>query len=268
MPILLPVGAKQKTKRGPVNRIAPVRIGAPSIHMPLIPFWSWSRDLPFGEMLPVNLCQLTVRVMHTGSIARCGIMQRCFGGGQEPRIDMSSASHDWTTVSVIIPTYNGAATLRETLAAIRRQDYPALVEIVAVDSESRDDTRALLEQAGARILNIPQRRFTHGYSRNLGAREASGEILVFMSQDALPEGDQWLQGIVSTLADPHVGAMYVRQKARPDATPFEEYFHLQLYPPHSARYDPPEAGVLSLDRIFFSNVQRGPPRHVLAVPLR
>jgi rhamnosyltransferase len=162
----------------------------------------------------------------------------------------------YPTVSIVIPTYQGGAHLPDTLAAIRAQEYPNTVEIVAVDSESTDNTRELLLTFGAQVIPITQQQFTHGYSRNLGVQHATGEVIVFMSQDALPAGSQWLQTLVTPLADPTLGATYARQIARPNATPLEEYFHLALYPPESKRYrlTPDQHEAAALRDIFFSNV--------------
>ncbi|MHB8626898.1 MAG: glycosyltransferase family 2 protein [Aggregatilineales bacterium] len=167
---------------------------------------------------------------------------------------MQNGNQYTPSVSIIIPTYQGAAYLPATLTAIREQNYPATIEIVAVDSESTDNTPDILKQYGAVIHSIPHRQFTHGYARNVGVQLAHGEALVFLSQDALPVGTNWLRTLVAPLSDRTLGAVYARQVARPDATPPEEYFHLALYPPRSKRYHVTPGESISLSRIFFSNV--------------
>lgn len=173
-----------------------------------------------------------------------------------------SAQSDLPAVSVVMPTYQGARYLNETLSAVRAQNYPASVEIVAVDSESTDNTRDVLAKYGAHVTSISQQNFTHGYSRNVGVRKAQHPVIVFMSQDALPVGTHWLRGIAESLSDPTVGAMYVRQVSRPDATPLEIYFHETLYPPRSTRYQLSGDHAVSLDKIFFSNVCSAARREV------
>ena len=158
------------------------------------------------------------------------------------------------SLSIVLPTYQGAAYLPATLGAIRAQDYPTAVEIIAIDSGSTDSTTDILKQFGAVVHSISQRQFTHGYSRNLGVRLARGEALVFLSQDALPVGANWLRDLIAPLVDKTLGAAYARQVARPEATPLEEYFHLALYPPCSKRYHVTPGESISLSRIFFSNV--------------
>jgi rhamnosyltransferase len=158
------------------------------------------------------------------------------------------------SVSIIIPTYQGAAWLPHTLRAIQQQSYAAPVEIIAIDSESSDGTPQLLAQHGVRVISIPQARFSHGYARNLGVQHATGEVCVFLSQDAQPIGSDWLRTLTAPLADPCLGALYGRQIARPDATPFERFFIQTLYPAQSRCYTWQAGTPFTLDRFFFSNV--------------
>ncbi|MFQ3537010.1 MAG: glycosyltransferase [Aggregatilineales bacterium] len=158
------------------------------------------------------------------------------------------------SVSIIIPTYQGAAWLPETLQAIRRQVYAAPIEIIAIDSESSDGTLQLLASYGARVLSIPQARFSHGYARNLGVQQAQGELCVFLSQDAQPIGTHWLHTLTAPLSDSGLGALYGRQIARPDATPFERFFIQSLYPAQSRRCVWQSGTPFTLEHFFFSNV--------------
>ena len=52
---------------------------------------------------------------------------------------------------------------------------------------------------GAQILSIDQVDFDHGLTRDRGAAASSGEILVFLNQDAVPRGDRWLSALVEPL---------------------------------------------------------------------
>lgn len=157
-------------------------------------------------------------------------------------------------VSIILPTYQGATWLADTLPAIRAQTYRGPVELVAVDSESNDGTPDLLRRYGAQVISIRQRDFGHGRTRNFAAGHARFDRLVFMSQDALPVGTDWLRSLIDGLEQPGIGATYARQVARPGATPLETFFHLELYPPISAIYALQPGQPTPLDRIFFSNV--------------
>jgi rhamnosyltransferase len=157
-------------------------------------------------------------------------------------------------VSLVMPTYQGAGWLKDTLPALRKQNYAAELEIIAIDSSSTDRSPELLKEYGAKLTTIPQASFSHGYARNLGVHLASYPIIIFMSQDVLPIGSEWLAGLVSLLDDTSIGAAHVRQHPRAEATPLEIFFHEQLYPAQSKRFTMKTGEAMTLDKLFFSNV--------------
>ncbi len=132
-----------------------------------------------------------------------------------------SAAH---RVSAVIPTLNGAATLPALLAALGRERAAgrALVEIVAIDSGSRDGTRDLLRKAGARVLDLGGARFAHGGARNRAAAAAEGDVLLFLTQDVEPVGDDWLPPLLEPFSDGRVAGVFGRQVPR-DASPEEAF---------------------------------------------
>ncbi|MBI1723864.1 MAG: glycosyltransferase family 2 protein [Gemmatimonadetes bacterium] len=123
-------------------------------------------------------------------------------------------------VSVIVPTRNGAATLPPLLAALGREGSG--LEIVAIDSDSTDATRELLVGAGAQVLDLGGERFGHGSARNRAAAAASGEILLFLTQDVEPVGDGWLAPLVAAFDEPVVAGAFGRQVPR-GASPEEAF---------------------------------------------
>lgn len=157
-------------------------------------------------------------------------------------------------VSIVLPTYQGVAYLEETLAAVNAQEFDPGFEIVAIDSSSSDGTPEILRRAGARVYSIPQSEFGHGKTRNFGVREARGEIIVFLSQDALPVGGDWLQKLVEVVQNPRVGAAFARQLPRPKATPLERFFHNTIYPAKGSTARQRPGQPLSVGNVFFSNV--------------
>lgn len=125
-----------------------------------------------------------------------------------------------TAVTVALPVKDGASHLRELLPALAAQEVPGGIEILAVDSGSRDGSAALLEAAGVRLVRISAREFNHGETRNRAAREASGRVVVFLTQDALPADGRLVARLVAPLdADPRIAGAFARQVPRPDADP-------------------------------------------------
>jgi glycosyltransferase involved in cell wall biosynthesis len=90
-------------------------------------------------------------------------------------------------LSVIVPIYNCVPFLHRCLAALRASAWTDY-EIIAVDDASTDDTPAVAEQYGARVLRL-ERNGGPGRARNRGAALAQGEILVFIDSDVCVHAD-------------------------------------------------------------------------------
>jgi rhamnosyltransferase len=115
-------------------------------------------------------------------------------------------------VSIIIPTKNGSKTLSSLLSKVVSQKDIGEIEIIVVDSGPSDSTISVARGFGAKVIEIPASSFHHGKTRNLAAREARGEVLVFVNQDAIPLDDFWLKALVSPFsAYDNVAATYGRQ---------------------------------------------------------
>jgi rhamnosyltransferase len=133
---------------------------------------------------------------------------------------MPPAVPSFPRASAVIPVQDGAGYLRALLPVLREQDLPGGLEIVAVDSSSRDESLSLLEQAGARVVHLAPGEFDHGTARNRGVCAATGEYVLFLSQDALPADASYASRLVSVLeSDERLAGAFARQVARPDADP-------------------------------------------------
>ena len=104
------------------------------------------------------------------------------------------------TVSVVVPTYNGAKEIPPLLEQLALQEGIGRLELIVVDSGSRDNTVELCKAAGARVTEITQAEFSHSYARMLGASKATGEYLLFTTQDAIPDGPRWIQRMLHASA--------------------------------------------------------------------
>jgi rhamnosyltransferase len=118
-------------------------------------------------------------------------------------------------LSVLLLTKNGLHDLQRLLPSLCHQSDIGALELIAVDSGSTDGTIELLQSYPLRLEQIQPDAFHHARTRNLVAGFAQGEILVFLSQDAVPASDLWLSRMVSNFNDPKVGAVYGRQIPKP-----------------------------------------------------
>lgn len=89
-------------------------------------------------------------------------------------------------VSVVIPAYNAARFLAETVESVRQQTTP-VHEIIIVDDGSTDETKQVVQSLGGDIVYIWQANAGVSAARNRGIAEAEGEIIAFLDAD-----DLWL----------------------------------------------------------------------------
>lgn len=91
---------------------------------------------------------------------------------------------DKSSVSVIIPCYNGAPYLRETLESALAQTHTPL-EVIVVDDGSTDDSAAIAESFGPPVRVIRQENQGESVARNRGIDEARGEWIALLDADDL-----------------------------------------------------------------------------------
>ncbi|MCK6446900.1 MAG: glycosyltransferase [Planctomycetes bacterium] len=134
-----------------------------------------------------------------------------------------SAMRPLRSISVLMPTWQGEEFLERVLAALAGQRCKFAWDFLAIDSGSTDRTLAILAAwrerfpVPLRIEAIHKCEFDHGDTRNLLASRCDGDLLVFLTQDAIPSSPEWLETLAANFADEHVGAAYCRNVPRPDA---------------------------------------------------
>jgi rhamnosyltransferase len=121
-------------------------------------------------------------------------------------------------VSIIVLTKNGRPHLERLLPSVVSQAQKISYELLVVDSGSVDGTLELLRRYPARIVQIPPQDFHHARTRNFAARLAKGQLLVLLSQDAIPASEIWLESMIKNFDDPQVGAVYGRQCPKPGSS--------------------------------------------------
>jgi len=165
-------------------------------------------------------------------------------------------------VSIVIPVLNAERYLPALFEAFAAQRPAPPHEVIVIDSNSRDRSATIATSAGARV--VPIARFTHGAARNLGAREAAGDLVVYLSQDARPQDPQWLAELIRPFADPQVAAVYSRQVPQPDCKPMEAFFYGTHFPDgQPLRREKGNRSSLALRDVFFSNVSSAVRRDIL-----
>lgn len=84
-------------------------------------------------------------------------------------------------VSIIIPTYNEEEAIPQCIESLKNQTYEN-TEIIVIDDGSTDETVAIIEKF-PKVIILKQNHQGPGPARNLGAKQAEGEILLFVDAD-------------------------------------------------------------------------------------
>lgn len=125
------------------------------------------------------------------------------------------------SVCLVIPTYNSEVFFSRS---------PFLVDIIKtlptliVDSSSSDATVALARSMGAEIVVIPQANFNHGATREWARKQINSDIVVFLTQDAIPISPNLIETLVEPLlSDDSIAVSYGRQIPHDGADIFEAF---------------------------------------------
>ncbi len=156
-------------------------------------------------------------------------------------------------ISLLIPTLNAGARIETLLSRLSTQDAKPY-ETIVIDSSSDDATVEIARRLGAKTMVIPRRAFNHGSTRNLAARNAAGDVFVFMTQDALPVDNGLLGNLVAPLAERDIAAAYGRHVPRDDASPPEIFARQFNYPGSPAVKSMADLSTGGIKTFFFSNV--------------
>lgn len=110
------------------------------------------------------------------------------------------AVHELPFVSIIVPVFNGEATLRECLDSLMQVDYPPQsMEIIVADNNSTDGTAGIIRQYPVRCIKATSGQGP-SVARNAGMQVARGEILAFVDADVIVHRD-WLRALVQGFDD-------------------------------------------------------------------
>lgn len=122
------------------------------------------------------------------------------------------------SIAIVIPTRNGMQTLPDVVEAIRSQQAPGPVALIAIDTASTDGTPGYLHTLGFTVIAIEEHAFNHGRARNAAIAACRTELVVLLSQDAVPANAGWLDALTAPLArDRSLAGTWARQQPRPDA---------------------------------------------------
>lgn len=158
------------------------------------------------------------------------------------------------TVDVIIPTYRPDESFRTLLERLEKQTYP-VGHILIINTEEQYWKESLIEGISkAEVFQIPKSEFDHGATRDMGAGFSNADILLYMTQDAIPYDEHLVENLVAALEQPMVKAAYARQLPKPDCNIPEGCVRSFNYPDESAVHTFEDLETLGIKTFFCSNV--------------
>ena len=127
--------------------------------------------------------------------------------------------------SIVVRAFNEEKHLGRLFTGINQQSRKD-IEVILVDSGSSDATIEIASSNDwpfpIRIVEIEPESFSFGRSLNLGINEAQGDIIVIASAHVYPVYPDWLERLITSFGDPHVGLVYGKQRGN-TTTHFSEH---------------------------------------------
>lgn len=163
-------------------------------------------------------------------------------------------------IAVIIPTLNPGNQIITLLDRLISQNLPPK-EIVIVDSQSQDGSPLAISRyvehhpsQKIRFIGIDRADFDHGGTRDMALRETTEEFVLFLTQDAMPADEHYIENLLGPFSDDKVALVTGRQVARPDASPEERLVREFNYPKCSHIRDASDIDRLGIKAYFASDV--------------
>ena len=139
------------------------------------------------------------------------------------------------TISVIVPVHNSASFLRSCLEHLRKSTFTEY-ECIVVDDGSTDESASVASEFGFQVLRT-NRRSGPAFARNLGAREAKGDILFFIDADVCVHPRTLSRVKANFDQDPDLTAVIGSYDDSPEAQDFLSLYRnlMHCYVHHQAR---------------------------------
>ena len=161
---------------------------------------------------------------------------------------------DNRTIDVIIPTYRPGKEFRLLLERLKQQSVPVR-RVVIINTEKKFwDSRWEQEFPFTEVHHIRKEEFDHGGTRRKAAELTDAEIMVFMTQDALPADRDLIRNLTSPLKEPATAAAYARQLPNASCSFVERYTRSFNYPDKSSVKSREDLPVYGIKTFFCSNV--------------
>lgn len=158
------------------------------------------------------------------------------------------------TVTVVIPTYRPGGKFRELMRRLDKQTVRPEQILVINTEEAYFHPEDVSCMANVSVIHIGKGAFDHGGTRDMAARLADTELVVFMTQDAVPADGYLLERLIRPFQNSQVAATYARQLPGTDSGILETYTRDFNYGPESCVKTKKDLDRLGIKTFFCSNV--------------
>ena len=136
-------------------------------------------------------------------------------------------------VDVLIPVYRPDGKLTELLKRLKMQNYP-IHRVILMNTEEKHFPAELTGiWDRVEVYHLAKEEFDHGGTRDRGVRMSTADLVVCMTQDAMPADETLIEELVKPFDDPEVWAAYARQLPNEDCREVEKYTRSFNYPEQS-----------------------------------
>ena len=157
-------------------------------------------------------------------------------------------------VDVLIPVYRPDGKLTELLKRLKMQNYP-IHRVILMNTEEKHFPAELTGiWDRVEVYHLAKEEFDHGGTRDRGVRMSTADLVVCMTQDAMPADETLIEELVKPFDDPEVWAAYARQLPNADCREVEKYTRSFNYPEQSMVKTKEDLDRLGIKTFFCSNV--------------
>ena len=158
-------------------------------------------------------------------------------------------------VDVIIPTYKPEKEFAELIHRLQQQTY-AIHKIIIINTETGIFPEKLeTEPYPIEVIHIKPKDFDHGGTRNMGASISKADIVLYITQDAMPADEHLIEEFIKVFeAHSDIGVAYGRQLPKNDCNIIERFTRRFNYPEKSRIKSKSDLNELGIKTFFCSDV--------------
>lgn len=157
-------------------------------------------------------------------------------------------------VDIVIPTYKPGKSLKKLIKKLTEQHYSVNKIILINTQEEFFDREIIKDFDNIELYNIKKEEFNHGLTRNYGVSLSNADIVMFMTQDAMPVDKYLVDELIRPFEDKDVYLSYARQLPNKKCKYVEKYVRSFNYPAEDIVKTKADLEIMGIKTIFCSDV--------------